>query len=360
MSSSNRKDSNSSGGGRSTTSSAAAAANQEFYEILGLKKSDYPSEDDIKKAYRREALKWHPDKNPDNKKQAEEKFSQIAEAYETLSDPDKKQLYDLYGNDGSKINNNNNNFGAFGPQAGFHQGTRVDARHLFSNLFGGSLFDSMINNDDTNFNNSNIFRQFQPVKTVTRELVCSLADIYSGTDKKLKITRKVFKYDGNTIDESEVLHVRIEAGFKDGTKISFNDKGDRYISSNGLSRADTLVFIVKVVDSDLYRRDGDNLLVKLVLTVAEARTGCKQLLTLPSGKGINVTIPPVQYSDEQITVRDYGFVNRKSTSGGVGNGSSGGVSNGSSGGGVSNGSGGDNHEAVTSRGSLVIQLRIKL
>ena len=68
------------------------SSKKDFYEILGVKKD--ATKDEIKKAYRKLALKWHPDKNPENKKEAEEKFKEIAEAYSVLSDPDKKKEYD--------------------------------------------------------------------------------------------------------------------------------------------------------------------------------------------------------------------------------------------------------------------------
>ncbi|XP_074973775.1 dnaJ homolog subfamily B member 2-like [Caretta caretta] len=70
----------------------------EYYEALGIPRS--ASSDDIKKAYRKAALKWHPDKNPGNKEHAERKFKEIAEAYEVLSDKSKRDLYDRYGKDG--------------------------------------------------------------------------------------------------------------------------------------------------------------------------------------------------------------------------------------------------------------------
>merc|ERR1712076_161339 len=71
---------------------------EDFYKTLGLDKN--ASETDIKKAYRKLALKWHPDKNPDNKEVAEEKFKQIAEAYDVLSHKEKRDIYDKYGHKG--------------------------------------------------------------------------------------------------------------------------------------------------------------------------------------------------------------------------------------------------------------------
>jgi DnaJ-class molecular chaperone len=71
---------------------------RDYYEVLGLTKG--ASEDEIKKAYRKLALKWHPDKNPDNKDEAQKKFKEIAEAYSVLSDKDKRAAYDRYGHEG--------------------------------------------------------------------------------------------------------------------------------------------------------------------------------------------------------------------------------------------------------------------
>jgi len=77
---------------------ATKKSNASFYEILGVEKS--ATEQEIKKAYRRLALKWHPDKNPDNKDEADRKFKEISEAYDVLSDKKKREVYDLYGRDG--------------------------------------------------------------------------------------------------------------------------------------------------------------------------------------------------------------------------------------------------------------------
>uniref|UniRef100_A0A3Q2YSL0 DnaJ heat shock protein family (Hsp40) member B2 n=1 Tax=Hippocampus comes TaxID=109280 RepID=A0A3Q2YSL0_HIPCM len=72
----------------------------DYYNILGVSKT--ATQDDIKKAYRKLALKWHPDKNPDNKEEAEKRFKEVAEAYEVLSDQSKRDAYDRYGSDGMR------------------------------------------------------------------------------------------------------------------------------------------------------------------------------------------------------------------------------------------------------------------
>ena len=100
---------------------------KDFYDILGLSRG--ASESEIKKAYRKLAMKWHPDKNQDNKEYAEKKFKSVSEAYEVLSDPKKKELYDQFGEDGLK-----DGFGGGG--GGFHASNAED---IFAQFFGGGM-----------------------------------------------------------------------------------------------------------------------------------------------------------------------------------------------------------------------------
>ncbi|PNH03528.1 DnaJ subfamily B member 3 [Tetrabaena socialis] len=79
---------------------ALAAKGRDFYSILGVSRD--ADETAVKKAYRKQALKWHPDRHPENKQKAEEKFRDVAAAYETLSDPEKREMYDQYGEDGAR------------------------------------------------------------------------------------------------------------------------------------------------------------------------------------------------------------------------------------------------------------------
>uniref|UniRef100_A0AAY5EVV0 J domain-containing protein n=1 Tax=Electrophorus electricus TaxID=8005 RepID=A0AAY5EVV0_ELEEL len=104
----------------------------EYYQILGVQKSASP--DDIKKAYRKLALKWHPDKNPDNKEEAEKKFKEISEAYEVLSDANKRSVYDRYGKEGLSGSGGGGHYHNGDPFAGF---TFRNPEDVFREFFGG-------------------------------------------------------------------------------------------------------------------------------------------------------------------------------------------------------------------------------
>lgn len=110
------------------------ANKRDYYEVLGVGKS--ASQDEVKKAYRKLAKKYHPDMNQNNKAEAEEKFKEVSEAYEVLADPKKRQTYDQYGHDGLN--------GAFGGN-GFQWNDfthQADVNDIFGDFFGGSIFDS--------------------------------------------------------------------------------------------------------------------------------------------------------------------------------------------------------------------------
>ncbi|XP_032647549.2 dnaJ homolog subfamily B member 2-like isoform X4 [Chelonoidis abingdonii] len=117
----------------------------EYYEVLGVPRN--ASSDDIKKAYRRAALKWHPDKNPENKEHAEQKFKEIAEAYEVLSDKEKRDIYDRYGKEGLMgAGPGGSRADAGGPEFTF---TFRSAHDVFREFFGGrdpfaDFFDEML------------------------------------------------------------------------------------------------------------------------------------------------------------------------------------------------------------------------
>jgi DnaJ-class molecular chaperone len=141
--------------------------NKNYYDILEIPKNS--NENTIKKAYHKLALKWHPDKNPDNKNEAEIKFKEISEAYEILSDPQKKEHYDKYGEYNDNNQNNQNNF--------------KKHNDIFNMFFGNNEF----------FNNSSFFREKYRNHKVNPKIInipVSLKEFYNGSKKKITIKLK--------------------------------------------------------------------------------------------------------------------------------------------------------------------------
>ena len=149
---------------------------RDYYEVLGLKKG--ASADEIKKAYRSKAKQYHPDMNRDNKKEAEEKFKEVSEAYEVLMDPQKKQLYDQYGHDGVSQ--------AFkGGGFTWDDFTHFDdLQDILGNLFGGSIFQDFFGGGAQR--GQHRARKGGDIHVI---LKVSLEEISSSAKKKFKINR---------------------------------------------------------------------------------------------------------------------------------------------------------------------------
>lgn len=112
---------------------------EEYYEVLGVSRG--ASVDEIKKAYRKLALKWHPDKNLERREVAEMNFKRLSEAYEVLSDPSKRQIYDQYGKEGLTNGYADGGGPGFGPPGGGMPGFFGGAFNPFGNMFGFSFRD---------------------------------------------------------------------------------------------------------------------------------------------------------------------------------------------------------------------------
>ena len=170
----------------------------DYYKILGLDKS--ATESDIKKAYRKMALKYHPDRNPNNKEEAEKKFKEIGNAYSVLSDKKKKKQYDTFGEDGLK------GMGEGGMGADFN------AFNIFQNVFGGGMGGMGGFGSGFPFGNMgqdskpDLSTQKSPKKNIT--LNVPLQDLYNGKSINLEFNRKIMceKCDGLGVkDPSDII-----------------------------------------------------------------------------------------------------------------------------------------------------------
>ncbi|KAK7283975.1 hypothetical protein RIF29_13725 [Crotalaria pallida] len=283
----------------------------DYYKILQVERG--ASDDDLKKAYRKLAMKWHPDKNPNNKKDAEAKFKQISEAYDVLSDPQKRAVYDQYGEEGLQGQVPPPGAGGF-PGGGNGTSFRFNPRSaddIFSEFFGfsspfGGMGDMGGRAGPSGFSRGggggmfgeDIFAQFRsaagdgsghmpPRKgaAIEKTLLCSLEDLYKGTTKKMKISRDVIDASGRPTTVEEILSIEIKPGWKKGTKITFPEKGNE---QRGVIPAD-LVFIIDEKPHSVFKRDGNDLVATQKISLVEALTGYTAQLTTLDGR--NLTIP---------------------------------------------------------------------
>lgn len=287
---------------------------KDYYKILGISKT--ASEDDIKKAYRKMALKYHPDKNKAS--DAESKFKDIAEAYEVLSDKKKRDVFDKYGEEGLKGGIPGSGGGGSsgmhtdGPQ--FSYTFSSDPRETFAQFFGtsdpfsmfmgtdtglgGSMFDRMdVDDDPMHFMGGRMGGpgtrrafSFSPHDTskmkksqdpaIVRDLYVSLEEINQGVTKKMKITRNVINPETKQFKKEEkILTIQVKPGWKEGTKVTFEKEGDQ---AHGKIPAD-IVFMIRDRPHQVFKRDGSNLSFTTKVTLRDALCGTR--ITVPTLDG---------------------------------------------------------------------------
>ncbi|KAL1807193.1 hypothetical protein ACET3Z_030261 [Daucus carota] len=242
----------------------------DYYSILKVEKT--ATLDDLKKAYKKRAMKWHPDKNSSNKTEAESKFKQISEAYDVLSDPQKRQIYDLYGDDGAP------------PQdKGFH---RRDAAEIFEELFGGSEE-----------------KEGRKASVVENKLVCGLEELYKGSKRKMKISRSVLDENSKLTTVEEILAIHIKPGWKKGTRITFPEKGNQ---EPGVTPGD-LIFIVDEKPHAVFKRDGNDLIMHKRISLLDALTGKTIKLTTLDGRDLRIPIKDIVKPGHEEVIPDEGM-----------------------------------------------------
>ncbi|CAL1286711.1 unnamed protein product [Larinioides sclopetarius] len=250
---------------------------KDYYKILGISKG--ASDDEIKKAYRKLALKFHPDKN--KTPEAEEKFKEVAEAYEVLSDKKKKEVYDQYGEEGLKGGLGGGG-GTGGAGQNFSYTFHGDPRATFAQFFGtDNPFESFFSMGGMSFTagspNINRAKPKGQDPPLEHDLYVTLEDIAKGCTKKMKISRKVLNPDGrSTKREEKVLSINVKPGWKAGTKITFQKEGDQ----NPNSIPADISFIIRDKPHPIFKREGSDIRYTVKVSLKEALCGCK--LEIPS------------------------------------------------------------------------------
>ncbi|CAN8299444.1 unnamed protein product [Cochlearia groenlandica] len=314
--------------------------NTKFYEILGVPKTASP--EDLKKAYKKAAIKNHPDKGGDP-----EKFKEIAQAYEVLSDPEKREIYDQYGEDALKE--------GMGGGGGGH-----DPFDIFSSFFGGSPFGG-------GGGGSSRVRRQRRGEDVVHPLKVSLEDVYLGTTKKLSLSRNTLcsKCNGKgsksgasmtcggcqgsgmkvsirqlgpgmiqqmqhacnecrgtgesindkdrctqckgdkVIPEKKVLEVNVEKGMQHSQKISFQGQADEAPDTI----TGDIVFVLQQKEHPKFKRKGEDLFVEHTISLTESLCGFQFVLTHLDGRNLLVKSNPgeVVKPDSYKAINDEGM-----------------------------------------------------
>ncbi len=291
---------------------------KDFYEILGIDKSATPEQ--IKKAYRKKAIEYHPDKNPGDKT-AEENFKLAAEAYEVLSDPDKKARYDQYGH------------AAFDGAGGFNGGSMNmdDIFSQFGDIFG-SAFGGGFSGGFGGFGGGGGQRRMKG-SNLRIKVKMTLEEVANGVEKKVKVKRKVqargvsyktcstcngtgqvmkvtntilgrmqtastchvcggtgqiIESRPNNADaqgmimEDETVSIKIPAGVADGMQLKVAGKGND--APGGNSIPGDLIVVIEEIEHETLKREGENLHMDLYISFAEAALGVSKDIEAVNGK----------------------------------------------------------------------------
>jgi curved DNA-binding protein len=269
----------------------------DYYELLGVEKTSSPAE--IKKAYRKLALKYHPDKNQGDK-QAEEKFKNISEAYAVLSDPEKKKQYDLYGSTnfhqrysredifrGFDLNDILRQFGFGNSQTG-------NFRNNYRDIHGGSNFNSFFNQGHNGGCGGSCGGAAKG-QDMTYQITVSLEEVLNGAERTISLRKN------GTVQQ---VSVKIPKGIEEGKKLRLQGKGGA--SPNGGPPGD-LYLKVSIASNETFTRDGDDLIVEKLISFSEACFGTKIEIETLEGKKFMVTVAPGTSQDSRLRIRGYGL-----------------------------------------------------
>ena len=253
------------------------AAKSDYYDILGVTKN--ASADEIKKAYRKQALEWHPDKHKDNKEAAERRFKEINEAYQILSDTQKRQAYDQFGHSAFSPGGMPGGFGGFsggqtqtgkwGPSTYTYTSTGGGQGSPFAGFDFGDPFDIF----------EQIFGGASPFRTARMPrygITIDFMEAIEGVEKEVAIEGKKRK-------------IKIPPGVDDGSRIQFDD----------------FILSINVRPHELFERDGADIYVRLAIPFSLASLG--GTIETPTVDGeVKIRIRPGTQSGTMMRLRGKG------------------------------------------------------
>lgn len=336
------------------------ADKRDFYEVLGVNKN--ATDDELKKAYRKLAKKYHPDANPDNKKEAEAKFKEVNEAYETLSNPEKRRMYDQFGPDGPQ------GFGGAGGNGfysqgfdGFNMGDFGDLGDIFSSFFGGGFGGNGRTSRaksgpskgaslryDVEITFEEAFLGVEKEISFNREETCNTChgsgakpgtkvencSMCNGTGQisqtqttilgQMQTTRtcpnchgegKVIKEPCETcrgkgkVKKATKIKVKIPAGIDDNQTVIL--RGEGAAGNKGGEKGD-LFITVHVKRHSIYTRKQNNVYCDIPVTITQATLGANLEIPMVDGTKEKCKIPEGTQTDTKFRIKGKGFKNPNS------------------------------------------------
>lgn len=250
---------------------------KDYYKILGVARN--ASEQEIKQAYRKLARKYHPDVNP-NDKQAEARFKEINEAYEVLSDQEKRGKYDRFGaawqryeQSGDPGGFRSGPFGGIGGMGGVDTGNFAD---FFEAFFGG-----LGSRNSSAYSNTGGFGTRTVEQDGEQQIEITLEEAFTGTQRSLQIT--------GASGVPRTIKVKIPAGADTGTKVRIAGEGQTWGSAG--QRGDMLL-VIQVVPHSRFTREGDALRTSIPIDLYTLLLGGEVRIPMLDGKKIMLSIPP--------------------------------------------------------------------
>lgn len=274
---------------------------KDYYSLLNVARS--ATADEIKKAYRKLAMQYHPDKNPGDKK-AEEKFKEFSEAYEVLSDPKKREMYDQFGHAGAQggFGGAGGPFGGAGGFGGFGGGGGAgQGQDPFQDIFGdvfSEIFGARGYSGGPGAGTGGPRRRQQKGSDLRYTLNIAFEESALGTEKVISFVRQ-----RNGKDETAKMAVNVPAGVKEDQRLKLAGEGD---SPAGGGPAGDLYVIIKIQDHPLFKRQENDILMDLPVTYTDAILGTSVEIPTLSGKAM-IRIPPGTHTGQTFRLKGKGF-----------------------------------------------------
>ena len=318
---------------------------KDFYAILGVGRN--ATADEIKKAYKKMALKWHPDRNPNSQKEATEKFKEVSEAFQVLNDPEKKQIYDMYGEEGLNGNipnpgqqegsGGNFSFNFNGSPFTFTSSSFKNPEDIFKMFFGdgdprffassddeddpmdgthgmhkmpgmhGGSFDSFWGTAGRRAPRSFMRRGFDAEpdaepEPMVHNLELTLEQLYTGCTKKLKVKRMVEDEHGRAHEEEKIIKVDVKPGWKAGTKLTYEHEGNVV-----RGHASDVIVVIKEKPHATFVRHGNDLECTVPVTLDDALTGTHLTIPFLDGKEVSINVNDIIKPGSMIAVAGKGM-----------------------------------------------------